>query len=43
MLVYGPDSMFMGSDSVEGPLVEVWTDYFRKFGFTALRKAMLSL
>ena len=37
ILVYGPDSILMGRESSDGPLVEAWTDYFRRLGFVSLK------
>jgi len=36
--MYGPDTAIMGSKSEDGPLVDLWTDYFRGLGFTPLRE-----
>lgn len=38
ILVYGPDSILMGREASDGPLVEAWTDYFRRLGFVFLKE-----
>jgi hypothetical protein len=37
ILIYGPDSILMGREASDRPLVDAWTDYFRRLGFVSLK------